>query len=121
MHSYRSENSSRPQQTALKNKPPSRNNTESKNDDGGIHNNNGKAVEEAEDEDDPQMEDPSEVSSAMGWFLGKISLLVGILCALAVGVGFPVYIYTLHDNRLWFGHIMVSGFVLYLQFLPQFL
>ncbi|XP_072036179.1 protein C-mannosyl-transferase DPY19L3-like isoform X2 [Amphiura filiformis] len=62
--------------------------------------------EEEEDDDDVQVEDSYEISSAMSWFLTKISIIVGIVGAVAIGIAIPSYLYRLHENRLWFSNIM---------------
>ena len=71
--------------------------------------------EEEEEEDDGddgdgiQVEESSGMSARMGWLLRGTSALCGVLCVAAISIAIPTYLYTLHENRLWFSRIMVSA------------
>ena len=67
---------------------------------------------DGDDGDGIQSEESSGMSAKMGRLLRVISALCGIVCVAAISIAIPTYLYTLHENRLWFSRIMVSAYQL---------
>ena len=54
------------------------------------------------------LETPQERASALTRFLGWVSFVIGITLMVVAGLKHAAYMYTLHENDLWFSNIKVS-------------
>ncbi|XP_033096192.1 probable C-mannosyltransferase DPY19L3 isoform X2 [Anneissia japonica] len=56
--------------------------------------------------EDETLEDEAVTADVLTWFLKTLSLVVGTALVILIGYHYSLYIWTLHENRLWFSKIM---------------
>lgn len=65
-------------------------------------------VQNSRDGDSSPFQDGEPEDDTLGCYLGHINFILGTVVMCLVGVVYAWYLYTLHENRLWFSNIMVS-------------